>query len=179
MKGKVTDMKTEKTNNTMTDEKTAINEKKILKENALKAYQNNEVQAIHALVSSIELDDKWRSFWYEFKLYRIHIDLGFEKIEDYIRDKFNISGVGSKKRIEHIENKLNYLFKIGNPAYQKAKKEKENSKPKTDLEKCKALCDGMSVDDLMLLQTYIENLLSSAESMEQEEKEERKIKKAA
>jgi hypothetical protein len=161
----------------MSKETDIISEKKQAKDNFIVEYNSKE-KAFKQYVESIYKTDKtWAEFAFNLVRYRIWIDLEYKSLSAWIEDKFEIKGVGKTKEIEKIRQRIVYLAKIGNPQFNV--KKKNNKGNKTDLERAKVFCDKLNVDDLIALQTYIEELLSKAESMEQEEKEEKKLRKAA
>ena len=166
----------------MEKEKEMISKKKEQKIQAISYYQDNEKKALEVIVKSIAEEEQWYQFWYDFKEFKIFKELEFDTLQAYVQDRFKplLSKHGSvnskeyKKARKRIINRIDYLASQANPRIDAKKK---NGKAKSDLEKGKAICDKLSPDDLVILQEYIEKLLSAAENIE--EMEDKKLKKAA
>ena len=168
----------------MEKEKEMISKKKEQKTKAISYYQDNEKKALEVVSRSLDEEEQWYQFWYDFKEFKIFKELDFDTLQAYVEDRFKarLAKHGRSKSNEYkrarkrIINRIDYLASQANPKIDTKKKKNNN---KTDFEKAKELCDKLSVDDLVSLQTYIEELLSNAEEIEKEEKEEKKLKKAA
>ena len=160
----------------MEKEKDIVNEKKQAKDNFLQEYNNREKQFKQYIQDIYKTDKGWSEFAFSFVRYRVWLDLEFKSLSAWIEDKFEIKGTGKTREIEKLRQRIIYLAKIGNPQFSVKKKNEKATK--TDYEKAKAICDKLHFDDLVALSRYIEELLSKAESI-QDEKEEVKIRKAA
>jgi hypothetical protein len=161
----------------MQEEKTIVNEKKQQKDNFLHEYNNREKQFKTYILDVYRSDKGWAEFAFSFVRYRVWLDLEYKSLSAWIEDKFDIKGTGKTREIEKIRQRVIYLAKIGNPQF--SVKKKNGKATKTDYEKAKTLCDKLSTDDLISLQRYIEGILSKAESIEKDDQEPVKIKKAA
>ena len=161
----------------METEKNIVNEKKQAKDNFLHEYTNREKQFKQYIQDVFKTDKAWAEFAFSFVRYRVWLDLEYKSLSAWIEEKFEIKGNGKVREIEKIRQRIVYLAKIGNPQFSVKKKIGKGTK--SDLEKGKAICEKLNVDDLIILRNYIESLLSAAENIEKEEKEERKMKKAA
>ena len=161
----------------MEKEKDIVNEKKQAKDNFLHEYNNREKQFKQYIQDIYKSDKGWSEFAFSFVRYRVWLDLEYKSLSAWIEDKFEIKGTGKTREIEKIRQRIIYLAKIGNPQF--SVKKKNGKATKSDYEKAKAICDKLNADDLLSLQRYIEEILSKAESIEQEGKEVTKIKKAA